>query len=223
MQPLEPGGELISRLYVAAKPPRPLVAKTRLGASIGHDRAAALYRGFLRDLADRFLGFRHEVGWFVPPRSWSEILAVIGPGWRLAPVVFQRGSDWTERQRRLFLSAGARAEERLVLIASDSPQLRRRVVEEAFSRLDRADVVMGPVRDGGYYLLGVRGAHDVLDGVQMGTAGVGRAIRQRCDQLRLRLSLLEPTFDIDELEDLDRLRPLASRRPDLASTRAALP
>ena len=41
-------------LLIAAKEPVPGMAKTRLGATIGMERAAALYAAFLVDLAARF-------------------------------------------------------------------------------------------------------------------------------------------------------------------------
>ena len=46
----------VDRLYIAAKAPRPGLAKTRLARGIGEEAALALYRGFLSDLAARFLG-----------------------------------------------------------------------------------------------------------------------------------------------------------------------
>lgn len=213
---------MTQRLFIAAKAPRPGLVKTRLGAQIGHQRAAALYGGFLRDLGLRFAGFPYEVGWFVPAGAWPEILALLGPGWSRSPVVMQSGGDWGERQRRLFAGARGRGEERTVLIASDSPHLERAVVEDAFSRLDRAEVVLGPVLDGGYYLIGIRGCHDVLDGVEMSTPRVTRAIAERCHRLGLGLSLVEPTFDVDEVADLELLMRVVSSRADLSATRAAL-
>jgi glycosyltransferase A (GT-A) superfamily protein (DUF2064 family) len=51
------------------------------------------------------------------------------------------------------LAAGASA---VVLVGADSPSLPPALVEQAFRELDRADVVLGPATDGGYYLLGCR-------------------------------------------------------------------
>lgn len=55
-----------------------------------------------------------------------------------------------------------------MILAADSPQITVEAVTEAFRRLDRHDLVIGPVYDGGYSLLGMRGWHDVLHGVAMG-------------------------------------------------------
>jgi rSAM/selenodomain-associated transferase 1 len=207
-------------LYVIARAPRVGFAKTRLGRTIGHERAIALYRAFLRDLAARFSRSSFAPGWYVTPAdAWPEISPLIGEPRR---VLVQGEGDLTERQRELFQGAAGRGERRTVLIASDSPHLTVEVVEEAFWRLDRQDIVFGPTYDGGYYLIGMRGYHDVLRETPMsvGTELDGLVARSR--HFGLSVGMLEPTFDVDVVEDLQHLRPLVLERPDLEATRDAL-
>ena len=207
-------------LYVIARAPRAGFAKTRLGRTIGHERAIVLYRAFLSDLAARFALSPFSPGWYVtPPDAWPEISALIGDS---ARVLFQKDGDLTERQRDLFAGSMSRGEHRTVLIASDSPHLSVEVVREAFRLLDRQDLVFGPTFDGGYYLIGMHGYHDVLRETPMsvGTELDGLIVRARL--LGLSVGLLEPTFDVDVVEDLEHLRPLVLERPDLAATREAL-
>ena len=207
-------------LYVIARAPRVGFAKTRLGRTIGHGRAISLYRAFLRDLAARFCDSPFPPGWYVTPRdAWPEICEITGETGR---VIFQRDGDLTERQRELFREARGRGEERTVLIASDSPHLGVGVVEEAFRRLDSDDLVFGPTFDGGYYLIGMRGYHDVLEGVPMSVGTELDGIMARARLLGLSVGLLEATFDVDVVEDLHNLRPLALERADLRATRDAL-
>jgi len=72
-----------------------------------------------------------------------------------ARVVAQGEGDWTERQRWLFRTAAARGEERIILVASDSPQLCVSTIIDAFHLLTQHHVVLGPTHDGGYYLIGM--------------------------------------------------------------------
>jgi glycosyltransferase A (GT-A) superfamily protein (DUF2064 family) len=145
-------------------------------------------------------------------------------------VLLQPPGDWTERQCQLFSAAHQRRERRTILVASDSPHLRLETVVEAFARLERADLVLGPTNDGGYYLVGMRtpDAHTsvhpwrALAGVRMSTGSVLDEIVARATALGLDTDLLAPTFDIDEAADLEQLIPLALRRDDLAATREAL-
>ena len=210
-------------LYIAARAPRPGFAKSRLGRAIGHLQAAGLYAAFLRDLAARFARAPFAVGWYVTPEdAWSELGPLVDSAGRRGSLLVQGPGDWTARQRGLFLGAGARGERRTVLVASDSPHLAVETVADAFDRLDRDDLVLGPTDDGGYYLIGMREPHDVLAGVRMSTGTVLDEIVARADALGLAVGLLPPTFDVDEAADLERLIPLAAQRDDLAWTRAAL-
>lgn len=211
-------------LYVIAKAPRPGFAKTRLGCTIGHERAVALYRAFLEDLAARFSGSPFDTGWYVtPPDSVPELAPLIGGSGR---VLFQGEGDLTERQRQLFRVAADRGEDRVVLVASDSPQLTVETVEQAFRCLDDTDLVVGPTYDGGYYLIGMRNpqevlARGVLGGVPMST---GTELEGLVSGARLRglsVGRLDAIFDVDVEEDLAQLRAVI-KRPDLAATRAAL-
>ena len=207
-------------LYVIAKAPRVGLAKTRLGRTIGHERAVTLYRAFLQDLAARFSGAPFALGWYVtPPDAWAEISPLVGES---GQVLFQGEGDLTERQRELFREAAGRGEERTVLIASDSPHLTVKVVEDAFRRLDRQDIVFGPTYDGGYYLIGMRGHHDVLQEAPMSVGTELDGIVARARLSGLSVALLETTFDVDVVEDIRHLRPLVLERPDLAATRDAL-
>jgi uncharacterized protein len=209
-------------LYIAAKAPRVGLAKTRLGCSIGHESAVALYRAFLRDLAARFASAPFVCGWYVtPPDAWPEIASLVAPCGE-SRVLSQGEGDWTRRQRELFYGAAERGEQRVILIASDSPHLTVEVVARAFCELDRHDLVFGPTHDGGYYLVGMRGYHDVLHDVEMGTDTVMDEISARAERAGLSIGSVETTFDVDEAEDLEHLRRLVATRRDLAATRAAL-
>jgi hypothetical protein len=140
-------------LYIAAKAPRPGYVKTRLGNAIGHPEAIIVYRAFLRDLAVRFAWAPFPVGWYVtPPDAWTDLAPLIGSA---SHVLAQGDGDWSERQHALF--------------APESPHITVETVTDAFGKLTQHDLVLGPVHDGGYYLIGMRGWHDVFTGVPIST------------------------------------------------------
>ncbi len=210
-------------LYIIAKAPRAGLAKTRLGRTIGDEAAIVLYKAFLWDLAARFAEAPFECGWYVtPPDAWDDLSPLVDRGSPEAKILLQGEGDLSERQRELFRGAAARGEEKVVLVASDSPQLTIGVVERAFSELDRHDLVFGPTYDGGYYLIGMRGFEDVFRGVPMSVGTELEAVIAVAELAGLSVGRVETTFDVDEVEDLEHLRRLAEYRPDLAATRAAL-
>jgi uncharacterized protein len=227
--PLEGGRGL---LLIAAREPAPGMAKTRLGATIGMARAAALYAAFIVDLATRFTpcqeadwGF--DLGWAFTPAEvdFAGVLQRIGcdPPPPAVRFVAQHGDGWDVRQANILAWGHDQGYERTVLIASDSPQLPFAIVRDAFAALADHDVAMGRTPDGGYYLIGMRGFHDVLCGVPMSTVSAAAALAARCRDLGLRLAELPVTFDIDEERDLEHLRHALAPTGDSApATWAAL-
>ena len=211
-------------LLIAARQPTPGMTKTRLGAAIGMERAATLYAAFLVDLAVRFTpdpdddwGF--DVGWAYTPAEvdFAGVLDAIGCPRPPASVhlVPQQGEGWDVRQANLLRWGHDQDYARTVLIGSDSPQLPLAVVQDAFARLHQANLVMGRTFDGGYYLIGMHGVHEVLTGLLMSTATVADALAARVTARGLRLAELPATFDIDEEADLAHL--WASLGPDGAA------
>ena len=204
-------------LLIAARDPVPGQTKTRLGAVIGMEAAARLYHGFLTDLAERFTPGTdsragdggYDLGWaFSPPTCdfRAVISALAGPPPATVQFVPQDGDTWGVRQLNLLRWGHDHGYARTVLIASDSPHLPANVPGDAFGALVDHDVALGRVLDGGYYLIGVQGFHDVLSGVPMSTSTAADAVATRADQLGLRRRELAPTFDIDEAVDLVHLR-----------------
>lgn len=214
-------------LMIAARAPVAGEVKTRLGRSIGMVRAVELYCGFLRDLGARLTASDapYDLAWtFSPPEcDFRSILSGLDiPVDDRARFVPQCGVDWGERQTNL-LRWAAREYGRLVLMASDSPQLSDAAIMEAFDALETHDAVLGRTLDGGYYLIGMRGFHDLLSGVPMSTSSAADAVGERAAALGLCLAELPVTFDVDEVSDLDLLIDALTRDEALApATLAAL-
>jgi hypothetical protein len=209
----------MNTFYFAAKAPLAGEAKTRLGAAIGMAAAAKLYSAFLLDLSQRFNAARFPTRWYLAPGAEAHILRLTAtsPLFRT-----QRGKDWADRQANLFKACAAEGETRVVLAATDSPQLRPERVDAAFAALALHDAVLGPTLDGGYYLVGMRGFHDILKGVEMSTGSALDQVLGRARARRLSVALLEEEFDVDSEADLPRLAQEVARSADLPYTAAVL-
>jgi glycosyltransferase A (GT-A) superfamily protein (DUF2064 family) len=222
---VNPGERTDRVLMIAARAPIPGQTKTRLGRALGMERAAELYRAFLRDLADRFEGAVRgelrpfDLAWtYSPPeRDFARDLAALTgrpspPGVRFVP---QDGADWGVRQTNLLRWAKGAGYARSVLMASDSPHLPVSAVLDAFAALDGRDVVLGRVRDGGYYLIGMRGFQDVLSGVAMSTASAADGVVEAAVRMGCAVGEIGATFDIDEVGDLDAFVDTLRKDPEL--------
>lgn len=197
-QPVTPTRALV----IGAKAPVPGTVKTRLGRTIGHERAATLYHAFLRDLAARFADqSAYDVFWAYAPIA-ADWPTVIGCEVAAFP---QEGPDWTARQRHIFSWTAARGYGHTVLMASDSPQLPRATVTDAFAALDRFGAVLLPTYDGGYSLIGQRQGVDILGATPMSTRTVFDDLCDTATRTGVTLETLAPTWDVDEEGDLTRL------------------
>ncbi|GAB4384916.1 MAG: TIGR04282 family arsenosugar biosynthesis glycosyltransferase [Salibacteraceae bacterium] len=67
----------------------------------------------------------------------------------------QTGGDHIERMQNAFAQAFADGMNRVVIIGTHCLELETYMIKEAFAVLENNDVVLGPSRNGGYYLLGM--------------------------------------------------------------------
>ncbi len=200
-------------LMIATRAPRPGETKTRLGRTIGMERAALLYTAFLRDIAARLVpdgDAPYDVAWtHSPPHiDFRAVLrAAIGPvPDDLVYVPQLADEDWARRQSALLRWGHDHGYRRSVLIASDSPQVDPAAIHAAFAALTTHDVVIGRVHDGGYYLIGQRGFHDILVDVPMSTASAADGVVAGAERAGLRVAEVTQTFDVDVEADLALLR-----------------
>lgn len=191
-----------------AKHPAPGQVKTRLAAAIGAAAAAALYRAFVLDLAERLDVLPYRVTWAYWPAEapFPSLL----PGARCRP---QQGQDLGERMARAVAAEFTDGAGVVLVLGADTPHLPAERVTEAVNALAAgADMVLGPAADGGYYLIGLCApAARLFADIPWGGPGVLAATLARAGHLRLRPHLLAPTFDIDDVADLRRLRTLLAR------------
>jgi glycosyltransferase A (GT-A) superfamily protein (DUF2064 family) len=198
-------------LMVAARCPVPGETKTRLGRVLGMPEAARLYGAFLQDLAVTVVRPLVEAGvdvvWtFSPPDgAFAEDLGSLGIDTSRVATLPQSGETWAIRQDNLMRWADGRGYRRSILIASDSPQLTFSPIAAAFDALNGHDLALGRVIDGGYYLIGMAGYHDVLLNVPMSTGTAAEALAGNVGRLGRTLYEAPVTFDIDEVEDLQHL------------------
>lgn len=200
-----PAGTTPRVLAIVAKYPCPGLVKTRLGATLGHVEAAALYRAFLRDLARRFTTAAQRDGytlvWAYAPGA-GDLRAVVGSG---AHLLAQRGADLAERLYHICVDLGTLGYRRIVVMSSDSPHLPATWVRAAFETLHQQHAVLGPAHDGGYYLVGVRAdpePPDLFRGITMSTPQVFTDTMERARALRVGVGMLPATFDVDDADDL---------------------
>lgn len=191
-------------LCVFAKPPVPGRSKTRLATEIGNDRAAELARAFVLDTWAAV----SAVEWARPVLATTEhgtahALGLAAEEW------IQGDGDLGNRMERVLgraLEGGASC---AIAIGADTPGLPRRLLDDAHRALARADAVLGPSEDGGFYLIGLRRCPPgLLAGLPWSRSNTFLRTLARFRTFALRTEVLLPWFDVDRPRDLDLLEDL---------------
>jgi uncharacterized protein len=114
----------------------------------------------------------------------------------------QSSGDLGARMNAAFCAAFEEGAEKVLIIGSDCPELSGDVLESAFDMLDKADFVIGPVPDGGYYLLGMKTPDpSVFQGIIWSTDTVRADTIEKINALGKSYALLPLLTDIDEASD----------------------
>lgn len=209
-------------VLVFAKAPVPGGVKTRLTPPFSAEQAAALYRAFAADslaAAQAVQGAQAVVA-YAAHEDWPD------PSWLGSPLPEwfpQEGADLGRRLAGATGKAFIDGADRVVVIGTDAPHLSPQRIEEAFSRLSAGPVVLGPARDGGYYLIGLREpAPTLFDDIPWSGPNVLEATVARAAELRWPVHLLDPLEDIDEVPALARMLAEVKGTPRALRTQAAL-
>jgi rSAM/selenodomain-associated transferase 1 len=191
--------------------------KTRLAATVGDQAAGDLFCLFLemvlRRAAQEFHGQR--VLAYSPPERAAEFAELAGEKWLVRP---QSSGDLGARMSHYFEAALSSGCDRVVLLGSDSPDLPRGTLAAAFQALESAPVVLGPSEDGGYLI----GMSEFIPQLFQDIAwSTGRVYQQTVDlltSLDIRWRALGTWYDVDEVDDLKRLRHELRNIEDRTST-----
>ncbi len=194
---------LKDRVIVFGRYPVPGTVKTRLIPALGGVGAADLQRQLtektLRTVKSWVLKYHVQVELCFEGGSRERIRRWLGYG----PLVSRQGEGGLgDRMLNAFKRAFKEGARRVVLLGTDIPDLRQAHLEEAFDALNHSQLVVGPSRDGGYWLMGLERPVDVFVGIHWGREGVLEGTLQLAEQQGLKTHLLEPLNDIDTTEDL---------------------
>lgn len=210
-------------LVVVGKAPIGGLAKTRLVPPLSTTAAADLYRAFLLDT----LAVARALDWerltLLHPHGHGPALQSVDNG---VDLVEQPAEGLGKALAYAFEHHFALGYEHVVLIGSDNPTITTEPILEADHALTlAADVAIGPARDGGYYLIGMRQLHlGLFVDIEWSTPRVYAQTLQRAHELGLRVHAVQQWYDVDEPADLDLLLGDLRRLPSTVAvnTRAAL-
>jgi uncharacterized protein len=185
---------------IFAKPPIPGEVKTRLAESVGPESAASLAAAMLRDV------------WSTVSAAPEVISVLAAASAGSFPIDVPDGAYWLQETGELgfrierILRRGLTEAPAAVALGADSPSLTVSHLQSALRELETVDAVIGPSRDGGFYLLGLRRCPSgLLQNLPWSTAETFERTLDRLRSHSMSVSLIDTLPDVDTLEDLQTL------------------
>jgi uncharacterized protein len=191
-------------LLYFVKLPEPGYVKTRLGKSIGMEQAATAYRLLaesnaltLRNVLDDETSV---VIAYDPPDREYEMRRWLSSHFEY---LAQDGAGLTERLQNAFSSAFRSGAKKAVALGSDTLGLCKETVRSAFQALDSSDVVLGPAKDGGYYLIGLKQSiPELFEQIPWSTSRVMGVTLSAAKSRGLACHILQKLEDLDDVTNL---------------------
>ena len=171
--------------------------KTRLAKSIGDRNALEVYKLLLNKTKEATLKLNCDKAVYYSVKIRENDI------WDAAAYQKQQqyGNNLGVKMQNAFKEAFKKGYEKVIIIGSDLYDLTSEIIENAFKKLDTNDVVLGPAKDGGYYLLGMKKLHlNIFENKDWGTETVRASTLK--DLEKDTVHLLEELNDVDVVEDI---------------------
>lgn len=184
-------------IAVFVKTPDLSPIKTRLAENIGDEKACDFYLLSLHATAETLKTTDLHTYWAV-----AEEDGLHGPLWQEFKALYTGPGDLGARQHHIYAHLLG-SYDQVLLIGADTPQLSTDHIDAAIDALKTHDFVIGPARDGGYYLFGGKVPMDssLWAAIPWGTS-------ETCETLESHLPASPPHIDmltdVDTVHDLPR-------------------
>ncbi|MBM9576900.1 TIGR04282 family arsenosugar biosynthesis glycosyltransferase [Leptospira sp. 201903070] len=174
--------------------------KTRLAKTLGDKNALKVYEQLLEITKEQIKKLDAPVRLYfdsIPDSDFSD--------WgNKTSIHLQTGEDLGARMQNAFLETFQSGAEKVLIIGSDCPDLQTKHINEAFSALGSKDAVIGPAKDGGYYLLGLKSISlDIFKNIPWSSERVFAMTLEKLQLERKDVWILPILNDIDEETDLE--------------------
>ena len=199
------------QLIIFVKAPRAGFVKTRLAMTVGADTALEAYLALVEVIRSNLAAIPGVDFHFTPDDGRDEITPWLQNDWTTSP---QSDGDLGEKLDHAFKRAFDDGAKKVVIIGSDCPYVDADDIREAFDQLGAHDAVLGPAKDGGYWLVGLNAASpELFRGINWSTETVLEETMQKADVAGLSVASLRELSDVDNVADLMRFHEWNSFRP----------
>jgi rSAM/selenodomain-associated transferase 1 len=189
---------IFARLPVEGK------VKTRLASTLGDEFALKFYKACSQHIFNECRKIaKKETSIYITFPAEDDNKHMIewaGNDFRFFP---QHGKDIGIKMQSAFKMVFSEGIKKAILIGTDIPDISSEVLLQALKALDNNEVVIGPAKDGGFYLVGMKRLYESL--FERNDWGTNKVFTGTLNQLRINNINYELTpefYDIDTEENL---------------------
>lgn len=197
------GNNSSNALIVFVRYPESGKVKTRLAAETGNEFACNTYRIFCIHLFNKINELKNFDTYLYYADADDELKVA---EWTDNKFFYaaQRGNDLGERMANSFIDVlVAHKYEKAIIIGTDIPDITTELIYNSEQLLDENDLVIGPSKDGGYYLLGIKKYYpELFRGILWSSDNVFESTMKISENLNLKKSILPFLLDIDMYDDI---------------------
>lgn len=192
-------------IIIMAKVPRAGNVKTRLQPFLSAEQCISLSEAFLEDAIEKAKKSTDILIIAFSPAEEREYFDRFSDENLI--LIEQNGADLGEKMFNAFEFAFQKNLDSVVMIGTDSPTFPGDYLKQAFEFLHTSDAVLGKTEDGGFYLIGLRKLDEfIFNNVEWSSPQTFHQTVQNLEKLQFSLQELPLWYDIDEPQDLEKLR-----------------
>lgn len=194
-----------SLIQLFVKAPVAGKVKTRLAKTVGNERAAEIAVLLFNEMLTRCVNVTSTECWIAGNpiiNNGLELCEELSVPRFTQPYDVSLGERMTHAMR-----GGLDRAKRTLIVGSDCLGVTEELAQKALDALDEHDQVFIPAEDGGFVLWGARVEPDPLQfsTIEWGMPDVWQRTQERLCLLNVNYCALEPSWDVDEAEDLERV------------------
>lgn len=220
-------------IIVFTRVPFPGQTKTRMMPYLSGKECADLHGCLLRDIAvecekvdaDKFVYYTddraNQTEWTdEDERIWKKKRRILAEVFgKTSAYKVQQGNTLGDKMYNAIHEVLGKGYDECVLIGTDIPEIHKNDLEQAFRILEERDVVFGPTKDGGYYLVGMKKPMGEVFGIKSyGHGSVLKDTLKGLAELELTTGCVRMLSDLDTPEDLKAYRKYIRDKKHLQKT-----
>lgn len=171
--------------------------KSRIGAMVGDQKALEIYQVLVDYTHQQVEGLECKKLLY-----YSEFTENTYENNKDYQFFIQSSGDLGQKMGDAFKDQFEDGFDQLLIVGTDCAEITQEIMEEAFDKLKTSEVVIGPAKDGGYYLLGMnRFISGLFYDIPWSSAEVFNQTSDYLSTHQIPFDLLPTLSDVDYLED----------------------